>query len=379
MKSPLQRLYQTKLALLATVCTVAGVAFLLFAHWAERTTGAAWLRNLPVTDLGSALFTTGLLAIFFQYVGDQDAERRALQRERRVLTEAAPAIRDAVIQGFAFNADDLARVSSPVVLDDIARNVLTLQLGDRDLAAHAYDDLRAQVIQAPERWHDVGISIALAPAAPAATADGDAMFVATLHWEYRTIPVSPTVRFACVADDTEYHELLRDPAVTSVWNLGRPTGIDAGSRSTYELTQFAVNGRPQPIRRTARAGSQTYSATVPENLVGTEQVTIACAYRVLVKQHGHLLYLDLPRPTKGLRVQFAYGGCGIRTLDAVDFIASAEQARVLRTPETDTSPSVDIGFDGWIFPKSGMAFVWSLDDETPEPAGGRHIEHRGMA
>lgn len=362
MRNPLQSLYQTKLVLLAVVSTVLGIALLLLAHWAEHTRSGAWLANLPVTDLGSALFTTGLLAIFFQYIGDQDAEQRALQRLRRVLTEEAPAIRNAVIQGFAFNADDLAEVANPAVLDRIARNVLALQLGDRNLADDAYTDLRNQVIQAPERWRDVSVSVALAPWT-GESAGTDAMFVAILRWEYRAIPASPTMRFTCVADESEYGELLRDPTIASAWYFGKPTGIDAAAREAYELVQFAVNGRPRPIRRTQRAGAQTYSATVPRDIAPNTEVTISCTYRVLVKQHGHLLYLDLPRPTKGLHVELAYGGCGIRAVDPLYFIASSQQARVSRTPSSVPTPSIDVGFDGWLFPRSGVAFVWSLENE----------------
>lgn len=361
MHNPFQRLYQTKLALMATVATFVGIAMQVISYWLDPATRSSWLVS-NLGGLGAGLLGIGLLGVLFQYVGDQDNERSALRRTRIVLAELVPELRDAVIQGFAFNAEDMARVANPLVLDQVAENVLGLQLGDRGLAHDVYTDIRSQVIQAPERWRDVSISVVLTPWKHA-DKSSETMFQATVRWEYRTTPASPTVRFASVTDPTEYRELLRDPAVASVWYLGRPSPIDGASREAYELVQFAVNGRLLPIRRTARAGAQTYSANVPADLAGTE-VAVSCAYHVLVKQHGHLLYLDVPRPAKGLHVEFAYGGCGIRTLDTVDFIAGAQQARVLRTPESDAAPSVVLNFDGWVFPKSGVAFVWSLDAET---------------
>jgi hypothetical protein len=30
----------------------------------------------------------------------------------------------------------------------------------------------------------------------------------------------------------------------------------------------------------------------------------------------------------------------------------------------DPTPSVEVGFDGWMFPKAGVAFVWVLDEEV---------------
>ncbi|HEX3786108.1 MAG TPA: hypothetical protein VHX38_41200 [Pseudonocardiaceae bacterium] len=84
---------------------------------------------------------------------------------------------------------------------------------------------------------------------------------------------------------------------------------------------------------------------------------------MLVQRHGHVLYLDLPRPTKGLKVQFSYGDVGIRRVTTLDFIASSEPTRVEQAPASVPARSVDIGFDGWIFPRSGVAFVWVLEDE----------------
>ena len=82
--------------------------------------------------------------------------------------------------------------------------------------------------------------------------------------------------------------------------------------------QCAVNGTDRPIRRTQRKGSQLYTATIPETTY--EEVTISCTYRVLVQRNGHLLYLDIPRPTKGMHVQLWYGDCGIRRVNTLDFI-----------------------------------------------------------
>jgi hypothetical protein len=278
-----------------------------------------------------------------------------------VLTEEAPAMRDAVIQGFAFNADDLARVSSPAVLDDVARNVLALQLGDRDLAEHAYANLRTQVIRAVERWHDLSVSATLTPWSGGPTTGAGSMFVATLRWEYRVVPSSSVVRFACVADRAEYRELLTDSSIASVWYYGQPPGPDASSSEAFELVQFEVNGRPRPIRRTERVGSQLYAVSLPKT--DDQEVTISYTYRVLVQRHGHLLALDLPRPTKGVRLELAYGEAGIRRVNTVDFIADTEQVRVDRSPTTVPTSSVSLSYDGWTLPRSGVAFVWVLEDE----------------
>jgi hypothetical protein len=124
MQSPLHRLYTTKLTLFAVIGMVLGVALLLLAHLANAAPAWHWLNSLPVTDIGSALFTSGLVVIFFEYIDRQDAEARALVQLRQVLTEAAPQIRDAVVDGFAFNPDSLIDVASPETLDRVIENCL---------------------------------------------------------------------------------------------------------------------------------------------------------------------------------------------------------------------------------------------------------------
>ncbi|HEY3684230.1 MAG TPA: hypothetical protein VGL93_14435 [Streptosporangiaceae bacterium] len=365
MNNALQRLYKTKLAFLATVATVFGIVLLLLAHWTWGTAHWPWLVALPITDIGSALFTTGLIAIFFQYIDQQDAETRATQRLRRVLAEEAPAIRDAVIQGFDLKADDIAKVASPATLDRITKNCLTLQLGDRRLAEDLYTDLRQQIIRAKERRYDVHVSVALSPWDDGPAQGSDAMFVATVRWEYRVTPLSPVMRFSCVSDMSEYRELLRDPSSTVAWYFEPAAGLTAASTESFELAQFTVDGKPRPIRRAKRRRAQTFTvSTGVAEAAETRSAQVAYTYRVLVQRHSHLLHLDTGEPTKGLKVEFWYGDCGIRYVNMLDYIASAQEPRISRTPDSIPTRSAEVAFDGWVLPKAGVAFVWVLENEV---------------
>ena len=127
MRDALDRLYKTKLQLLAVLFTVFGIALLLLGHATNLSTAVPiWLSDLPLTDLGSALFTTGLLAVAFEYIDRRDGDERANQRLRQVLREEAPAIRDAVFDSLAFRPEALKDVASPEFLDRISRSTLEL-------------------------------------------------------------------------------------------------------------------------------------------------------------------------------------------------------------------------------------------------------------
>ena len=366
MPSLLDQLYKTKLRFAGLVTAILGVGFLVLSHAVATTPTLSWLISWPTNELGTTLLSAGVIAVIFEYYARNEADERTDEHLRQAIRQEAPAIRDAVLDSFAFSPAALRDIASPETLDRIAANALGLRLGDEALAADVYADVRNQVIGAPERWHDVHITVDLAPWTSGPATGRGSMFVATVRWEYRFTPASSTMRFACVSDATEYRDLLRDQATTSAWYFGQSVGLDAASRDAFELVQLTVNGKPRTVRRTERQGAQFYTASLGAAATSRDLVAIVYTYRVLVQRHGHVLYLDLPRPTKGLKVQFNYGDAGIRRVNTLDFIASAQLARVENTPDSVAARSVDIGFDGWIFPRSGVAFVWVLEDEVAD-------------
>jgi hypothetical protein len=249
------------------------------------------------------------------------------------------------------------------VLDRVARNALAIQLGDQGLADEVYQDVREQVLRPGERRADLRVRIDLAPWRGSGDAETP-LFEATVQWEYTATPTSNLRRFACVSDLREYRELMQEPANPSVWHFVPVNGLDADSPTAFELERFTVDGVERPIRRSAREGSQTYTVSLGKQIVGAGRpVKISYAYRTLVRQHGHLLHLQLGQPTKGLHIELRYQGCGIKEVRVLDFITSAQKTTVPSAPASLQDQLVSLSFDGWAFPRSGVAFVWTLDEE----------------
>lgn len=134
------KLRKTKAALLAVSLTLAGILLIMTNAWlAVLDLGAwGWVHSIPVAELGATLFGTGFLGTLFEYGFQKDQENANRETFRRAIVEEAPAIRDAVIQGFAIHPEDLKRVANPDPLDDIAANVMSLRLGDDQFARELY-------------------------------------------------------------------------------------------------------------------------------------------------------------------------------------------------------------------------------------------------
>jgi hypothetical protein len=358
-RNPLHRLYRTKLMLLAVVSFFSGLTLMFWAAWAEGTPGWDWVSRTPINEIGNGLFFAGLFGVLFQYVGQRDAEELSNERFRKILVQEAPAIRKAVIDGFALEPSELTRVAAPATLDKVIENCLAIRLGDKEFAADIYADLRDQAIRASERHFDKSITVSLAPAPGH---DKRPMFVATVRYEFRVTAAPKAMSFVCTSSIDEYRERLGDPSAPVIYFA--PVGkLDGASEDVFQLESFQLNGMHMHARRTSRGGTQIYTVALAEPEQAHGPVTISYTYRFLVQQRGHLFHVDVAYPTKNLKIAFHYGGCGIRHVNVIDYIASAQRPRISSLPAAEPTPSIEVGFDGWVLPKAGTAFVWVLDSE----------------
>jgi len=352
---------------------VAGIGLMVIGNRLDQGQGWAFLKPLPWNEFGGILIGAGLLSVWLDHFFQRDQQAIDELRLRRLLHEQAPAMRDAVLEAFAANKEDLARVATPDTLDQIITNSLALRLHDPQFASEIYTDIREQAVGASERWHDAALSIKLTPLPATATAPpsrhseggGPAYFAVTVRWEYTAIPHHAQRRFVCLSDRQEYVELASERGATSAWYIKPGGGIDVSTREAFELLQFAVNGEARSIRRATRKSGQIYSANIgEEHLEAGEPVTISYTYRTVTRQDGHLLFFDIEQPTRNLRVDLDYSGCGITSVSALDLMPTVRPTRIERTPVSLPAGVVRVDVDGWIFPRSGIAFVWTLEREA---------------
>lgn len=235
----------------------------------------------------------------------------------------------------------------------------------RRLAADVYRDLRHQVLRVPERRYDTHVAITLTPWTVGPAEGEEAMFVATIRWDYRVTGSTGVRRFASVSDRRVHDSLLRDPTITGVWLFDPTPEHNAESPDVFALVDYTIDGVPQPIHREHHPDTVIY--TVPGIEPGPDEgCQVSYTYRVLAPQHGHLLFLDFDKPSKGVQIDFAYTGCGIKHVNAVDFLAGAKTSRIHHSSPTVPTSVISLSYDGWIFPKSGIAYTWSLDTEFPD-------------
>ena len=368
----IRRLRKAKAALLAISLTLAGILLMMLSGWLDHLDLGSWdrLHSLPLGELGGTLFGAGLLSTLFEYTFRRDQDEATVEQFRRIIHEQAPAMRDAVIEGFAIHPEDLERVANPNLLDSIASNVMSLRLGDEQFAREVYEDIRDQAIRTAERWYDVEVRVRLSSALERSTT-GTPLLTVTVEWEYTTIPSGPIRRFACVSDREEYRELLLDLPATSPWLMRPRPGMDAASKDAYELLELTVDGRPQPIRRTARKTGQTYSVNLDAAACSGEPVRIRQVFRTVTPTWGHRLYLQLPQPARGFSLRIDYTDTDIAELTITDNVASGRAVQISHSPAVAAGKVASVDAPGWLLPKSGFAATWTLQAELPRDGQSR--------
>lgn len=371
MKKPssLERMHALKTILVAIFSFGAGVSLLIVGRRVSEDPSLAWLSFWPFGELGSILVGAGLLGVAWEFFDGKDKEERDSARLRRVLSEAAPDLRDAVVQGFAVDSGDLQRVATPELLDNIASNALGLRLGDDGFAKEIYSELIENVVRAPERWYDVDVRIRLSTVesslADSTPFDAAPAFAATVTWEYTVIPSSPVQRFACTSNREDFHDLISDIPSTATWFMTDRPGFAANERRAFELLQYSIDGEELSIRRLARKAGQTYSVRIGDEIVRDRRsVRVRHTYRTITPTYGHLLMVAIAQPTKGLSLTLEYTDAkGIAAMRVSDLISSARRPRLSRLSDRSEAREISLEVPGWILPQAEVSFVWTLSDE----------------
>ena len=359
------RLRRFKAALLAVSFTLAGVLLMMLNAWLTplQLGDWQWLHALPLGELGGTLFGAGLLSTFFEYTFRRDQERAVTERFRQTIRDEAPALRDAVIEAFRFDHQDVARIATPELLDDLARTSLGLRFGDPAFGREVYADIRHQAMAAEERWYDARVDATLGIPRGRSTAPTP-FFDLRVRWEYTVTPRHRFRKFAVVSDRQRYDQLVAERGETSVWYRRPVPGLAVSDPDVFALEQFTVNGTPVPFTRQVDRVSQVYTVDLGEQVIQQEQaVVISFSFRTRTLRSGHVVHLDIDRPTRGLDVELRYDPKQVGQMRILDFASIGEGGRLTQVPNT---PTLRYRYDGWLFPRAGMVFVWTLPDEQDD-------------
>lgn len=62
-----------------------------------------------------------------------------------------------------------------------------------------------------------------------------------------------------------------------------------------------------------------------------------------------------------------YTNTDIARMGVTETVASAKPVHVTRSPDEVPGRSIAVEAEGWLMPKTGFTFTWTLENELPRP------------
>jgi len=266
-----------------------------------------------------------------------------------------------VAESLLLNKDIQKRVLASGRVDEVLLTCLSTRLGkemSQELLAgvinpvlHAFDSSRQRVM------YDYDIRIQLERAAHPDVAKSFYALHLTVEYTYKLN--IPQFRFACAISRDAFRKLLDDPTFTYVYYL---PASNLGNLP-FQVTDIRLQheGMIVPLTKTAipvdeRMKEFSFGASDLPEYVGKE-CRLVYSISTLIRKNGHMYFVSIKHPIRNLKATFDSGDTGITDVSVSDqFVSSGgmiltEQAsggRIIRVASVA----------GWVFPNSGVTFVW---------------------
>lgn len=180
-----------------------------------------------------------------------------------------------------------------------------------------------------------------------------------LRVEYKYVLKIPQFRFACATSLETFRVLIDDPTVVYAYYLSNPTIPDI--RFNIDDIDLQCEGHSISLQRTEskiREGVKeiSYGSFELPKYVGKE---CKLFYRIstLIRKDGHMYFVRIKHPIRNLRATFDSGNTTITQVSVSDqFVASG--GVVLQEETIGGRIRRVVSVDGWVFPNSGVTFVW---------------------
>ena len=163
---------------------------------------------------------------------------------------------------------------------------------------------------------------------------------------------------------------------TSVWYRRPFPGFDITDPAVFALESFTIDGVEMPFHRQVDEVSQIYVVDLGQELIQRNQpVTVAFRFRTTASRDAHTFHLSIDRPTRDLDVELHYDSDVVAAMELLDFASRGDGGRVSEEPE---HAIVRYRYDGWLFPRAGLVFAWTLQGERQAVGSSSEATHAHM-
>ncbi|MCX7635541.1 MAG: hypothetical protein N2Z74_07340, partial [Syntrophales bacterium] len=179
----------------------------------------------------------------------------------------------------------------------------------------------------------------------------------TTHIAYRKILRNTRFLIGCAFNDEQLAALFEDPLCEYRWLMNR--GEDLVMERDFRVARVTVDGMDVPVIATS-CTDRGYEITCgDERLAEKIDTPVVMSIEIVTKKSrsNNMFSVYLVYPTRGLDITFHYEKAGLQHVREVSFFAGRHlYPEIKRVP--GKSISLKITDENWIFPISGVTFVW---------------------
>jgi alanine racemase len=169
----------------------------------------------------------------------------------------------------------------------------------------------------------------------------------------------PVFMIGCAANNEQLASFFDDKRCEYRWLLGQRE--DAITEKAFRVSRVQIDDEEVPIIRTEATdrGYEVWCGSEDLKKKVNRQARIAIEIVTRKSKRDNLFSVYLVYPTRGLDIRFNYEGARIKNVRDISFFAGRHPSpEVIR--EKGKSIQLRISDDEWIFPTSGVTFLWDL-------------------
>ena len=250
-------------------------------------------------------------------------------------------------------------------IDNIIRHCFQARTHNEELGDAIYYEMFETLFGKEDRQLELrscfryDIRIAQLPEANKSTPRADAYFQLSTHVEYKKTIRNNIFMIGCASDNAQLAALIEDPHCEYRWILGHDD--DLVVQRDFKVERMRIDGEDIPITETKKTNRGYEVWCGDEKLKKKINCEVKIEIEIVTKKAKgnksfpvYLLY-----PTRGLEINFNYENANLKNVHEESFFAG-------RHPQPSISLSkgkfidIKISDQEWIFPTSGVIFIWDI-------------------
>jgi alanine racemase len=184
-------------------------------------------------------------------------------------------------------------------------------------------------------------------------------FRVTTCVEYTKAIRNPVFLIGCALDNEQLAAFFEDPRCEYRWLLNPDEGLLP--ERDFRVNRVRIDGEEVPLLRkeNTKRGYEVWCGSEDLKKKLNQSARVEIEIETKQRKSNRLFSAYLVYPTRGMEISFRYEGTGIKNVRDVGFFAG-KHPYPETTREEGKSVTLRLGNDAWIFPTSGVTFIWDI-------------------